>query len=269
MKTHTIALANILFAIISLAAPRGHGLEARLAARAARSHLTRPLAPVIRTSGQSNIQYSSNWAGGVLTSPPSGQRFTTVSAQFTVPVPSSPNGGSAAAAAWVGIDGDTYTNAILQTGVDFNVNSDGSVSYDAWYEWYPNYAIDFSGISISAGDNISVSVIAISSTRGAATVRNLSNGQSVSTTISAPSPSSSTSLSGQNAEWIVEDFDVNGSLVPFANFGSILFTNAIAQTSSSLLGTSGATVFEIVQNNQVLTLVSFPSSSQVQVTYNQ
>jgi hypothetical protein len=57
--------------------------------------------------------------------------------------------------------------------------------------------------------------------------------------------------------------------VPFANFGSILFTNAIAQTSSSLLGTSGATVFEIVQDNQVLTLVSFPSSSQVQVTYNQ
>ena len=266
MKTLAIVLANVLFAIISLAAPRGHGLGARLAGRAARSHLTRPLAPVVRNeAGQSNVQYSSNWAGGVLTSPPSGQRFTAVSAQFTVPVPSSPNGGSTAAAAWVGIDGDTYSNAILQTGVDFTVNSDGSVSYDAWYEWYPNYAIDFSSISISAGDSISVSVVATSSTRGTATVRNLSNGQSISTIVTAPS--SSASLGGQNAEWIVEDFDVNDSLVPFANFGSVLFTNAIAQTSSSLLGTSGATIFEIVQDNQVLTLVSIPSPSQIQVTY--
>ena len=45
---------------------------------------------------------------------------------FTVPTPSGPNG---AASAWVGIDGDTCTNAILQTGVDFTL-TDGKVSYD-------------------------------------------------------------------------------------------------------------------------------------------
>ena len=42
-----------------------------------------------------------------------------------------PSGSSGAhyASAWVGIDGDTCGNAILQTGVDFNV--DGStVGYD-------------------------------------------------------------------------------------------------------------------------------------------
>lgn len=44
-----------------------------------------------------------------------------------------------AASAWVGIDGDTASNSILQTGVDFYVEG-SSVGYDAWYEWYPDYA---------------------------------------------------------------------------------------------------------------------------------
>ena len=50
---------------------------------------------------------------------------------FTVPTPKEPSGGSGthSASAWVGIDGDTCGNAILQTGVDFNVNGN-SVSYD-------------------------------------------------------------------------------------------------------------------------------------------
>ena len=50
---------------------------------------------------------------------------------FTVPTPREPSGasGTHSASAWVGIDGDTCGNAILQTGVDFNVNGN-SVSYD-------------------------------------------------------------------------------------------------------------------------------------------
>ena len=70
-----------------------------------------------------------------------------------------PTGGSSdtqyAASAWVGIDGDTAQNSILQTGVDFYVEN-GEASYDAWYEWYPDYAYTFSGISINAGDTITV-----------------------------------------------------------------------------------------------------------------
>lgn len=44
-----------------------------------------------------------------------------------------------AASAWVGIDGDTADNSILQTGVDFYAEG-GEVGFDAWYEWYPDYA---------------------------------------------------------------------------------------------------------------------------------
>jgi hypothetical protein len=56
--------------------------------------------------------------------------WTAVTATFVIPTPSAPSGQSTAyASAWVGIDGDTCGSAILQTGVDFNVES-GKVSYD-------------------------------------------------------------------------------------------------------------------------------------------
>ena len=66
-------------------------------------------------------------------------------------------------------------------------------------------------------------------------------GKKVSKTLSAPS--SSASLGGQNAEWIVEDFESNGSLVPLSNFGTVVFTNAAAGTTSGTsVGLSGAEV---------------------------
>ena len=51
--------------------------------------------------------------------------FTAVTGTFVVPSPSSPDG---SAAIWVGIDGDTCGNAILQTGVEFTY-AGGSVTY--------------------------------------------------------------------------------------------------------------------------------------------
>lgn len=56
-----------------------------------------------------------------------------MTASFVIPAPAIPQGaspGTYAASAWVGIDGDTCGNAILQTGLDFTVDARGSVSYD-------------------------------------------------------------------------------------------------------------------------------------------
>jgi hypothetical protein len=57
--------------------------------------------------------------------------FKTVTGTFTVPTPKEPAGGSGthSSSAWVGIDGDTCQTAILQTGIDFNVNG-GTASFD-------------------------------------------------------------------------------------------------------------------------------------------
>lgn len=149
--------------------------------------------------------------------------------------------------------------------VDFSVDASGNPSFDAWYEWYPDASYDFSGISINAGDSISVSVVSSSSTSGTATIQNLSSGQTVKKHLTAPD--SSSALGGQNAEWIVEDFEEGDSLVNLDNFGTVTFTSASAGLSSGdSVGTDGADIIDIEQNNKVLTSVS-SSSSQVKVSY--
>ncbi|PMD29669.1 concanavalin A-like lectin/glucanase [Hyaloscypha variabilis F] len=266
-------LSAALFSTVILAAPKGHGLASRVAHR--QSSRASGLLDVKyskdvvdpETGNVTHIDYSSNWAGGVVTSPPAGETFSYIQGQFVVPTPSFPAG---SAAFWVGIDGDTYGNAILQAGVDVTINSDGSTSFDSWYEWYPQYSITFdpSQFSFGAGDTIFVSVQSITSTDGTVTLQNLSTGQSVTQDVSAPD--SSSALGGQNAEWIVEDFDENGSQVAFTDFGSVSFTNALAQTAQgSTLGTDGADIIEIVDdNNNVITQVSIPNSAEVDVVYS-
>lgn len=272
----SIFLSSAIFAATILAAPRSkRGLADRVQRRATRTHLTAPPkiiheADITEGDNVTHVQYSDNWAGAVLTAPPAGQTFNAVSGQFTVPTASAPSGGSGtySASIWVGIDGDTYGNAILQAGVDVTVNSDGSQSYDSWYEWYPDYAQDFSTdqFSFSAGDVISISITSSDSSDGTTVLENLSTGQSVTQQVSAPD--SSSTLGGQNAEWIVEDYESGSSLVSFADFGTVVFSNCVASTSSESLGTDGATIIEIQDSNgNVLTDVSLPSSSEVQVVY--
>ena len=263
MKFSLVALSSVLFATTILAAPRGSTLAERQARRLSRT--SKPL-NVFETgtktddTGVSQVQYSSNWAGALYAAPPQGT-FTAVSAQVTVPSTTGASGRSASA--WVGIDGDTYGNAILQTGIDFTRTSSGT-TYDAWYEWYPDYAYDFS-MSMSAGDVIQMSVTSTSASAGTAVLQNLSTGQKVTKALNAPS--SSSHLGGQNAEWIVEAYESGGQQVTLANFGTVHFTSTSAKTSSgSSVSASGAQVIEIKNGNTVETGVSI-SGSTVAVTY--
>lgn len=269
MKYTAALLSYALFATSALsavAAPRSRStLDERIARRKA-GHMSRPNQRIFdgTATNDTNVSYSSNWSGAVLTSPPSGQTFNSVSASFVVPSPKVPSGksssGTYSASAWVGIDGDTYQNSILQTGIDFTI-SNGQVSYDAWYEWFPDYAYDFSGIPISAGDTITASVVASSSTAGKAVIKNVSKGKTVSKSLT-----SSAALGGQNAEWIVEDYEQNGSLVPLANFGTVTFTGVSAQTAQQSVGLSGATILDLRQSNTVYSSAS-ESGSTVTVKY--
>ncbi|KAJ5777867.1 aspergillopepsin [Penicillium odoratum] len=272
MKFSTAVISSTLLAT-ALAAPlttqRQARNEARRLARAegrsVQRHSNPPYKPgthdVIHFNETTNVEYSSNWAGAVLV----GSGYTAVTGQFTVPTPKAPSSSSSgdyAASAWVGIDGDTWSEAILQTGVDFTVEN-GEVSYDAWYEWYPDYAYDFSGITISAGDVIKVTVDAKSKASGTATIENVTTGKTVTHTFSSGVEGD---LGEVNAEWIVEDFEENDSLVAFANFGTVTFSDAQATDSGTTVGPSGATILDIEQNGEILTSVSTTSSS-VTITY--
>jgi hypothetical protein len=277
MKLSLVLLSNI-FVATTLSAPTPEaapGLLNRIQRREARNHQSLPkqIAPANGIQGinsdikkKKNTDFSSNWSGAVIKTPPTGQTFNAVSATFTVPGPAIPVGvasnDSYAASAWVGIDGDTYSNTILQTGIDFSITTEGEMSFDAWYEWFPDYAYDFS-LAVSAGDVISLSVSASTSTSGTATVENLTTGLGATIDLT-----SSSKLGGQNAEWIVEDFTVNGALVPLANFGTVDFTHCVASTASEDLGPESATVIEIENSKGVvLTEVGIVSNSALQVVY--
>lgn len=168
MKYTSTILSSLLLVSGAFAAPhdKSAGIQRRLARRAERTRQGATMAEKessnantkysTKAATTSNVTYSENWSGMAITSPPTGETFNAVSGKFTVPSPSAPSGvaatdGEYSASAWVGIDGNTYSTAILQTGVDFTVSTSGAVTYDAWYEWYPDYAYDFD-LTISAGD---------------------------------------------------------------------------------------------------------------------
>ena len=144
-----------------------------------------PLIPETEASPDATgVQYSTNWAGAVLTAPPAGSTFNAISGTFTVPKPSVPSGktGTYSGAAWIGIDGDTYSKAILQAGVQWSVdNSGGSPSYSvsAWHEWFPAPSINFGAMAVKVGDEISLSITSQSKSKGPIVMKNISSGQSL------------------------------------------------------------------------------------------
>ncbi|PMD18859.1 hypothetical protein NA56DRAFT_680570 [Hyaloscypha hepaticicola] len=277
MKFTSTLLSTVLLTSFALAAPSSRsGLAGRLQRRGRtlqgstlRSKESKNSKTTFNaaTGNTSAVQYSENWSGAAITSPPTGQTFNAVSGKITVPTPSAPSGvastdGDYAASAWVGIDGNTYSTAILQTGLDFTVSTSGAVSYSAWYEWYPDYAMDFD-LTISAGDVISMYVNATTTTSGSATIENLTTGKTVTKSLTSTS-----ALGGENAEWIVEDFEEGNSLIAFADFGNVTFTDCVAATAESSEGVSTATIMDIENtSNQVLTDKNLISDSSFQVSY--
>lgn len=122
-----------------------------------------------------------------------------------------------------------------------------------------------SGISLAAGDVVTVTVTATSKTGGTAVIKNTSTGKTV--THSFSNEASTGSLCETNAEWIVEDFDSGGTQVSFANFGTVSFTGASAVQSGTKVGVTGASIIDIKQGTTVLTDCSLSGSSGVTCKY--
>ncbi|KNG80337.1 peptidase A4 family protein [Aspergillus nomiae NRRL 13137] len=174
--------------------------------------------------------YSLNWAGAVLHNPAPSAAYTYVSATITVPTPTpSPSDSTTyqAASAWVGIDGVTSTNAILQTGFDLYV-IEGNPLIDAWYEWYPGFARYYADFTVNPGDVIVASVNVTAPDEGVCLIQNQSTGETVSETVYAPD--SSATVVGWDAEWV----------------------NCAAYAGGVGHGLENATVYELVKNNVVV-----------------
>ncbi|KAJ7683796.1 peptidase A4 family-domain-containing protein [Mycena rosella] len=211
------------------------------------------------SSTDSAVLTSSIWAGAGMESP--ANTYQSVTGTLVVPHLQPATGGASTGfyggSAWVGLDGMTCQTSLMATGIDF-IYFNETITANAWTEVYPNPGVDLS-MSVNVGDTIKLTVTATSTTTGTAVVENLSNGQSSTVSLTSPSP-----LCLENAEWIVEDFQESTFLIPFADFGSITFTDASATTQSgSTVGPSGSGshIINMVQKDAELQVLQFTSAS--------
>jgi len=250
-------VVTILLATVAFAAP-----PSDIESHVTRRHRSRLMRRVERDnlaiSSTAQEDYSTNWAGAVLEGP--NGTYTLVRGTFVVPTLSSPDG---SATAWVGIDGGSCSGGLWRTGIDMT-HSNGAVSYDAWYQWYPDVAYYFNDVTIKTGDTVRLIITADSNTSGLAVVDNLSSDRSVSQYIT-----STHALCEQSAEWIVEDHSqVNSDGdVPFYDFGNVTFSDCSAHTSTGgIVSPRGANIIDIQQDGLVLTSTT-QHSKVVKISY--
>ncbi|KAA8645432.1 A4/G1 family peptidase [Aspergillus tanneri] len=176
------------------------------------------------------------------------ETYSYISATITIPTPTptgSANGPPSnyqAASAWVGIDGDPYTSAILQSGEDFYV-MDGEAYADPWYEWYPNIALFYDEILVNPGDVVVISVnVTVDGKDGVCIIRDLSTGESATQTVAAPK--STVTIRGWSAEWVVEGFHTNGSPVPSLDSTRFGFQDVLQRQRGGGMG--------VVNNSEII-----------------
>ena len=230
-------------------------------------------------------QGSTNWSGYVVSSP--GPLVTEAVGRWTVPTldcSATPNGG---AATWVGIGGALSpsggsSGVLLQTGITTDCVSGSQVDH-AWWEHYPsspNNEILFTGVDVAPGDSIEASVYQAASGAWVTRVDDLTThvsgvmvtgegwGASLDGSGSFSTQGSTASLyysGGTSAEWIVEDYQESGTLVPLADYGTITFSELMTSLPAwSLMPTEAV---ELIQSGTVASTPSAPSSDSFSVTY--
>jgi len=215
----------------------------------------------------------SNWSGAVVNRPPS-EPLVTVTGQWVVPSVSPPqsawngtgyNDGTYMCAAWVGLDGTNGTNDVLQAGTTSQVNVSGgqvvSTSYFAWIEWFGNAWQVEPDFPVNPGEAILCTVCApFGSAHGTAMFTNQTTGLHANYGIEPPD---GVTLSGNVAEWIVEDpGQIGGPLYPFPNYGLTTFQNCSAGTKDTSLNLSGACPINLVDSSgKVISEGTFLSDS--------
>ncbi len=125
------------------------------------------------------------------------------------------------------------------------------VSYAAWIETLPQ-AEQQVALTVSPGDQVSVSIDQQSTGVWQIVMKDLTTGQTYQTTVNYDSSLSS-------AEWIEESPSAGQMQVALDNFGSVAFTNATAVEngqSTSIQQANGQSITMAAQNGQALTQTS-------------
>jgi hypothetical protein len=209
------------------------------------------------------VETSTNWSGAYVNRPAS-EPLVTVTGQWTVPNVSPPmsawtgtgfNDGTYICAVWVGLDGRNGTLDVLQAGTNSVVTVSGgqvtSKSYYAWIEWFGNPWTPESDFPVNAGETILCTVCApFENKHGVAMFTNETTGLAMPYGIDAPA---NVTLSGNVAEWIVEDPGQNlpppGALFPFPNYGLTTFRNCSAGSKNVSLKLGDACPINLIDGS--------------------
>jgi hypothetical protein len=167
---------------------------------------------------------SGNWSGYAVGSGP----YTGVTGTFTVPSLYANTPDNESMSAWVGIDGYSDDDNLIQAGIqEIPDPQNPDLFYLApWYEVLPAAETLISGFAVAPGDQISVTIQPYSGTTWSISLANEATGQTYSTNQYYDGPATS-------SEWITEAPTLDGNIVPLAPF-----TPSIAFTTLGFDGTS-------------------------------
>jgi peptidase A4-like protein len=207
-----------------------------------------PLAPSRDTS--------SNWSGYAAT----GGTFTSVTATWTVPDPSTSTTG--VDATWVGIGG-IGSHDLIQAGTQASVSGRSSVRFGAWIEMLPQTQ-ETVPLTVAPGDSVTVSIAQQQGDAWLISMKDDTTGRDYSTTVHYTSSRSS-------AEWIEEAPSGGRRVLPLDDFGTVSFTDAKATkdgTSMTIAAAGGRPLTMINSARQPLAQSSTlgPDGSSFTVT---
>jgi hypothetical protein len=153
-----------------------------------------------------NTNTSSNWFGYQQGSVEQGGKlFTAITGNWTVPTATQHTSGQAEDSAdWIGIGGGCVDancavgdSTLIQTGTEQDVASNGSASYDAWYELVPAPEFEITNMTVKPGDQMHASISQAAPEVWDVTIQDVTQNESYSTTVPYPSTM-------DTAEWIEE-----------------------------------------------------------------
>ncbi len=194
---------------------------------------------------RSNTNTSGNWFGYNQGTLEQGSKlFNSIGGQWTVPTVTQHTAGQAEASSdWIGIGGGcidagcTATDStLIQTGTEQDVSATGQTTYNAWYELVPAPELSITSLTVHPGDRMSASISEVVSNSNAWTItlKDLTTGQSFSTTV----PYSSTHAT---AEWIEEtplEIGTNAGFAALPNLSNPAFGSATTNGQPAGLKTS-------------------------------
>ena len=169
-----------------------------------------------------SIWTTPNWAGYDVT----GGSFTSVTATWVQPaIQANYSSTSYQACFWVGLDGDG-SSTVEQTGT-WASTQNGSVSYCAWYEMFPDYEVPISGLYVNPGNIMTATVTTDGFGDFTLTITNDTTGYYYTTN------QFSDAAEDYSAEVIAEAPSTGGGIeYSLADFGTVNFTGCAIDGAS-------------------------------------